>query len=290
MNYTPELLYQVKSVHGENSWYDADKKLVIFTDVLGGKIYTYDEITGEKKEYTTSFAPGAVAACKDGGYIGCDKNKIYKLDDEFNIVKVLRECAADFLTEKDMFNDCKCGPDGSYYLGTQSGVGTPDGGQFWRYDPDGTFELVLNHVMISNGFAWAKDMKTFFYTDTNSHKIFAYEWEAGKLSGQRVVYADESCNFDGFCIDDEDNLWVALWQGGKVLHIDTKEGKVIDTIETGCPLTTSTVFGGPDMKTLYITTSRAMFKPGEHEDDEISGSLFKCELPVSGPALFKGAF
>ena len=76
---------------------------------------------------------------------------------------------------------------------------------------------------------------------------------------------------DGMSIDSQGNLWVAAGlhnTRGTSETLDTKcgvhvispQGKLIDFIPIPEDTITNTAFGGPDMKTLYVTAGDKVFK------------------------------
>jgi sugar lactone lactonase YvrE len=79
-------------------------------------------------------------------------------------------------------------------------------------------------------------------------------------------------------IDEEDGLWVALWDGGAVRHYD-RDGVLRDTIRVPASRVTACAFGDEDRRTLYITTSRLGIADG---DEPLAGSVFAWRAPVRG--------
>jgi sugar lactone lactonase YvrE len=78
---------------------------------------------------------------------------------------------------------------------------------------------------------------------------------------------------DGLTVDADGCLWVALWDGGAVLRL-APDGAVLQAVELPVPRVTSCVFGGPELRTLFITTAAS--------DDGSGGALFSCQPGVPG--------
>jgi gluconolactonase len=76
---------------------------------------------------------------------------------------------------------------------------------------------------------------------------------------------------DSLAVDGDGNVCVATMVNGGVSVVSPK-GELIDFISTGDPLTTNVCFGGPDLRTAYITLSG-------------TGRLVKTEWPRPGAAL-----
>jgi sugar lactone lactonase YvrE len=95
--------------------------------------------------------------------------------------------------------------------------------------------------------------------------------ESGKLPGRP----------DGATVDSEGCLWNARYRGGCVARI-TPEGKVDRIIEVPASQVTSCTLGGPDLRTLYITTARQKLTPAELEAQPLAGRLFAVTVAVGG--------
>jgi sugar lactone lactonase YvrE len=82
-------------------------------------------------------------------------------------------------------------------------------------------------------------------------------------------------------------LWVDMLagavmslDGGEVRH-DDRDGMLRDTVRVAAARVTACAFGGPDRRTLYITTSRLDIPEGR---EPLAGSVFAWEAPVRGAA------
>ena len=113
--------------------------------------------------------------------------------------------------------------------------------------------------------------------------------EHRSMSGARRVNARSSCRFqpgegipDGAAIDAEGCYWSAMFDGWRIARFSpTGEQLEEHRLPVRCP--TMVCFGGADMKTLYITTTR------ENMDAEEAGEISRfparsspCQLTVAG--------
>jgi len=291
MKYKAEIAMRCDAGHGECSWWDDRRQKMLFMDCIGKRLFAYDPETGGSREYKLPFNPEAVIGCEDGGYVATSENAVYKLDDDFNVVEKLRD--VDHGKPTDRFNDCKCGPDGAFWVGSMGTQGEPEEGKLYRYTPEGELAVAIDKVGISNGFCWTSDLKTMFYTDTIHGEVYAFDYDAetSALSNRRVIFHDTSVQPDGMTIDDQDTIWLALWESSKVVHIDPKTGEILDEVEVeGANLTSSACFGGRNYDILFITTSRLIYKEGDLEKWPNAGSLFMVKTGAKGSQLFRGKF
>lgn len=183
------------------------------------------------------------------------------------------------------FNDARIDPRGSLWVGTmRNNVGAHGesldvefaGGVLYRVDLDGTVTEWKNGIGISNTVAWSPDETTFYFGDTPANMLWAFNYDAltGAIGGQRNLFADfERGKPDGSAMDAEGFLWNARYGGGCVVRI-APDGGVDRVLEVPAANPTTCAFGGPDRKTLYITSARSA--------EQFSGSVFALDVDVSG--------
>ena len=184
------------------------------------------------------------------------------------------------------FNDGKVGPDGAFWVGTMDKKCAPNAGNFYSVSEKFHSTLLIPNTSISNGMAWSSDKRTFYYIDSPSFEIRAFDFDLqnGSISNAfPVVQVPKDYGSpDGMCIDAEDMLWVAHWGGNCVRRWNPLTGKEIDKIDVPAPHVTSCCFGGKDLKTLYITTARSGLSEQQLIDFPLSGGLFSIDLNIKG--------
>jgi sugar lactone lactonase YvrE len=96
----------------------------------------------------------------------------------------------------------------------------------------------------------------------------------GWPKGEPEVWLDlarAGLNPDGAVIDAEGRFWNAQWGAGRVAAYGP-DGAFLDAVETrDAPQSSCPAFGGPDLKTLFVTTAL------EHMDAEM-----RARHPASG--------
>ncbi|MCL4160813.1 UNVERIFIED_CONTAM: hypothetical protein GTU68_014885 [Idotea baltica] len=147
-------------------------------------------------------------------------------------------------------------------------------------------ETKIDSVTISNGIVWTADKKTMYYIDTPTSQIKAYDFdnETGTISnGKVVVEISEALGYpDGMAIDEDDMLWVGMWNGNAVIRFNPKTGKVLQKIEVPAHNVTSCAFGGDNLEILYITTASIDMTDAELNKYPLAGSVFKVIPGVKG--------
>jgi gluconolactonase len=148
----------------------------------------------------------------------------------------------------------------------------------YRIDPDGKVTRVIDNLERPNGIAVAPDQKTLYVVDNNneaggSRKVYAYELRVDGSTGQRRVIHDfgTSRGGDGLCLDSRGNLYVTAGlntpnppaEGGPAkagVYIFSPAGKQLGLIPIPEDAVTNCTFGDPDLKTLYITAGKTLFR------------------------------
>jgi sugar lactone lactonase YvrE len=158
---------------------------------------------------------------------------------------------------------------------------TPGAGTLYRLDPDGTVHVTLREVTISNGLQWNRDGNVVFYVDTPTGRIDRFDFDpvSGAFSGRRTfAEITGGGSPDGLAIDEDDGVWVALW-GGSAVHRYDDQGRLDLVVDLPVSKVTACAFGGPELRTLFITTSRQGLDPA---DEPEAGAVFRYDAGVRG--------
>ena len=176
------------------------------------------------------------------------------------------------------FNDGGCSPAGTLYAGTMAYDTAPGRGSLFRVGADLATTTVLDDVTISNGIAWSPDGALAYYVDSVTGRIDVFDDEDDRLVRRRPFVTVEGGGPDGLTVDAEGGVWVALW-GGSAVHRYDAAGTLSAVIEVPAAQVSACTFGGDDLGTLYVTTSRENLP--DHEDPQ-AGSLFAVRPGVTG--------
>jgi sugar lactone lactonase YvrE len=195
-----------------------------------------------------------------------------------------------FDSEGLRINDGGCDPQGRFYLGSMAYDERTGAGTLYRLDPDGAVAPVLDRVTVSNGVQWSADGTRVFYNDTPTGRVAVFDFDPrdGTFHDGRdfVVLPGDVGQPDGMAIDTEDGIWVALW-GGSAVHRYDADGRLSEVIDLPASKVTCPAFGGPDRRTMYITTAAIDVSADEEQS---AGAVFVVEPGVTGavPHPFAG--
>lgn len=292
---TAETISEIKTILGEGSLWDARAGLLLWLDIMDGKVFRFDPKSRANQVIPVPNFPSTIVPREKGGAVLTQKNGFAVLDWVSDSLQNLAEVEAEIETNR--FNDGKCDPAGRFWAGTMDFDLSPQKGALYVLDLDLSVKKVLSEVTCSNGIVWSPDHKAMYYVDSPTQEVHAFDYDidTAEISNRRAVIRipKEQGIPDGITIDREGMLWVALFGGSAVGRYDPKRGKLIEKVEVpGARCVTSCALGGPQLKDLYITTSIPFyeFEKDPPEMHANGGKLFITPVEVQGlPAQsFKG--
>ena len=275
-----EVVSKISSELGEGPLYHQGN--FYWVDIIGKKINKLGPNGEESCLYEGEKAPTSIVPGSKGELFLTLEDGFYKLT-ESGLEGVGSFKIHDSLVR---FNDGKCDSNGNYWAGTMDRAEIKFKGSMYVLKPDYSIVNILAGVCVSNGLCWNEDMTTFYYIDSPSRKIKAYDFDPVNLilSNKRSIYQLEDGNVfpDGMTIDMEGNLWLALWNGYSVICVNPETHSVVQKIDVPCAKVTSCCFGGEVFDELYITTSSKDMTEADWQKYPDSGKVFKVKPGVLG--------
>jgi len=280
------------AILGEGPVWDEIEQVLYWVDIMSGRLFVYSPSDKKNTAYAIGEHLGAISLRKEGGLVAAMKTGFVFID--LNTGDITKIDNPESHIPGNRFNDGKCGPGGRFWAGTMSYDQTEGAGSLYCLNTDLSIDLKLKEITISNGLAWNQNKNKFYFIDTPTGEIgsFDYDLASGRILNRSVLRnIDKSEGYpDGMTIDREDNLWVALYGGAKVIRIEPSNGNTVFEIHLPVPKVTSCTFGGSQLDELYITTCRENMSDEEIKNYPLSGSLFIAEVPFKGlPAYRFGA-
>lgn len=283
-----ELVIDSKSELGEGAIWNFKTHEFLWIDIQGKILNFYNPLTGNNKEMFTGQMIGTVVPTETGQVLVALQNGIYKLNPETGTKKLIVDPEEDFPDNR--FNDGKCDPAGRFWAGTMSTKDEKSAGALYRLNSDDSIHKMVDNVSISNGIVWSLDKTKMYYIDTPTQQVMAYNYNntTGDISSPKVaVEIPKDMGLpDGMTIDEEGNVWVALWGGSAVGCWNPETGKLLRTVKVPAKNVTSCAFGDNDLGTLYITTARIGTSDKELEEFPYAGGIFKTRPGVKGEKAF----
>jgi sugar lactone lactonase YvrE len=261
---------------GEGPVWDFRKKTICWVDILNGQIHEYNPSDRSHKTIPVRQMIGAVAICKNGHFIAALKNGFGFINRDSGAVSMILNPEPDLPGNR--FNDGKCGPDGRFWAGTMSHTDEPEKGSFYLLNKDLSVTKKMERVSISNGISWSLDHSVFYYIDTPTLRVSAFDFDQvnATIMNKRIAirFPENEGLPDGMTIDNEGMLWIAHWDGWQITRWNPFSGEKILTVPLPVARVTSCCFGGEDFQDLYITSAKTGLTPAQLHEQPLAGSLF----------------
>ncbi|MEZ4780008.1 MAG: SMP-30/gluconolactonase/LRE family protein [Flavobacteriaceae bacterium] len=286
-----ELELELPAQLGEGAFWNYKTQQLYWIDILEKKLYRYTPATKENQSFMMPSRIGTVVPQTDSTAVVALEDGVYIQNTQSGTLTLLSDVEAD--QPENRFNDGKCDPNGNFWVGSMHLAEKNPVAKLYKVNPKGETTAMLDSITISNGIVWTKDAKTMYYIDTPTTKIRAFDFDVATatISNERVaVEVPNELGFpDGMAIDENDHLWVGMWNGNAVICFNPITGTVIDRIEIPAHNVTSCAFGGPNLDLLYITTASVDMTAEEKTKYPLAGSVFVVKPGVKGvPSSFFG--
>jgi sugar lactone lactonase YvrE len=281
-----------KAMLGESPVWSAEEQALYWVDIIGATLNRLDPATGATQTWSMPESIGSCGLRAGGGAVVALRNGFHLFDFGTERLTFLSDPEAD--EPRTRFNDGKVSPDGRFWAGTMDD--NPDRqpiGALYRLDPDHSVHKMIDGLIVSNGLAWSADGRTMFHSDSRGQVINAYDYDlaAGAIANKRVIArpTEEIGRPDGGAADMAGFYWSAGISAG-VLNRWAPDGRLDRQIPLPCAAPTMPCFGGPDMKTIFITSLRQNVSAEKLAAKPLSGGIFALEADVPGVpvAKFKG--
>ncbi len=291
MEYQIEKLAAEEALVGEGPVWDVESQSLYWVDIQGGRFWNFDPTTGENELLHTGYNVAGVTRNRGGSLtVGTWEGvQLWNSDDDFKWLFQGEHEGRPF-----KLNDLIVGPDGSLYGGSAH----LDSCTLFRFNTDGSVEIIDDGLDLCNGMGFSPDLSTFYSTDSPRHEIYKWDYNQStrEISNKRVfaTIPSELGIPDGMTVDAEGYVWSAIWYGGTVVRIDP-DGKEERRVEFPAAQTSSAMFGGKDLNELYVTsatsgtgsTERTGWEPAGFDMNSYrGGDLYRVKLDIQGKPEF----
>jgi sugar lactone lactonase YvrE len=263
----------VVAYHGEGPVWCSRWGGLRWVDMLAGDVLALAADGSIERRHVGEIAAALRPRPTGGAVLGIERG--FALEDPDGVVRALDELWSD---PSVRMNEGGCDPDGRFYCGSMAYDQRAGAASLYRLDHDGTVEVILEGLTVSNGLDWSPGGELAYHNDTATHEIAVYTYDRDAGLTDRRVFAALDNRPDGLTVDAEGGVWTALSDGGAVRRYSA-DGQLDAVIRVPARKVTACTFGGATLEELYITTSREGRKPGE---DPLAGALFRAEPGVRG--------
>jgi sugar lactone lactonase YvrE len=269
--------------------WDAEAGVLWWVDIEGRQIHRFHPSTRADTTIATPSMVGAVALRARGGLVAALADGVDRVDVASGAFERVLELGE---PPNVRSNESKCDPAGRLLVGTMAYDYAPIG-SLYSIDAGGSVRRLLGDLEIANGMAWSADGGTFYYIDSPTRRVDAFDYDlaTGSIARRRpwLVFDDPIAKPDGMAIDSEGGLWIAFWGAGEVRRYGPDRSLDV-VVRVPAKQVTSAVFGGPDLRDLYITSATTELTSAQRAEQPLAGALFHVRIPVAGllPDRFAG--
>ena len=280
---------------GESPFWHPDEGALYWCDIPGKQLHRWvpapDSADGVHTAWAVASEPASCAPLPGGDLMLACRDGLWR----FSPASGRREriVAAPYDTATERFNDGKADPQGRFWVGTIYEPRQPPNAALYRW-AGAQLACMARGITVSNGLAFSPDGRTLYRSDTASHRVFACDFDGqdGSLSRERVfaqfppkVAGQDLAGYggrpDGAAVDVEGAYWCAMFEGQRLLRF-SPAGELLAELPLPVRCPTMPCFGGPDLRTLYLTTARLNRPADELAAQPLAGCVLTLRVDVPG--------
>ncbi len=246
------------------------------------QIHRWQPHTGTHTVWPMNERVGGIVLKAEGGLLVVLSHGLYDFDSNSGEL-TLR--AASPLPDYVSLHECQCDRQGRLWVGAYDHHFSPQQrnakeGAIFRLDGD-QLTPVIDNISVANALAFSPDGRTLYVSDSPTRRVDAYDLDpvSGELSNGRhfVSLGDGEGYVDGATVDAEGGFWLAA-VGAGTLRRYLADGTLDQVVELPVSNPTKPAFGGAELDTLYVTTTKLPIGP----DSEANGAIYALQVGVKG--------
>ncbi len=278
MNSAIRPLTHVVCALGEGPVWSVAEQALYFVDIEAPALHRWTWGAGEVESWPLPALVGAIALRERGGLLVALRTGIHTFDLTSGELRFVTDPEAEVPGTR--YNDGTVDPAGRFWIGGMVLDGEPGSAGLHRISAGGVVTQVLSGIGCSNGAGFSPDGTVMYYTDTETRTIVRYDFElsSGDIRNPSVFAVDDDCSPDGLTVDADGFVWGAKWDGSRIVRY-APDGSVDLVVPMPVQRPTSLAFGGPDLRTLFITTARTGLTRSELDGQPLAGRLLVIDDP-----------
>jgi sugar lactone lactonase YvrE len=278
------VLWDGRTTLGEGPLWDARCRTLYWVDIVAGVVYARRAQTAHVARHELGAQVGCLGLTEDPDVLVAGMRTGWHL---FHV----RTGELTFLADPEAdrpscrFNDGSVDPAGRFWTGSLEDGETRPVGRLYRLAEDGGHLTADEGFSCSNGIDWSPDGRWMYFVDSRADVVYRYAFDvaSGTVSG-REVFVDTSQLPgipDGLRVDAAGEVWCAFWDGAHITGF-TPDGLVAETVAVPVLRPTSLAFGGPDLRTMYITSASIDLTAVQRTRWPLSGAVLQRRAVIPG--------
>lgn len=288
-----ELLIDGRAELGEGPLWDVAEQRLYWIDSLGAKVHSCDASGGAQRAWNVPEHIGSLALRENGGAVLSLRDGFYTLD--FTTGSARKLVDPDPGKPRIRMNDGKVDRQGRFVAGYMDYEERDPICSLFRLDANGSVHRLEQGIVCSNGPSWSPDGRIFYFADTHTRDIWAYDYDpaTGAATNRRTFCSFPTSGLkglpDGATVDAEGFVWSVSVYEGKLARF-APDGRLDRVVGLPVESTTSLSFGGPNLDIAYVTSMARIVKGVAPKEREAGGLFAVHGLGVRGlpEPRFKG--
>jgi sugar lactone lactonase YvrE len=263
-----EVLPTGRDFVGENPVWSAERSRLYWVDVLAPALRFWDPAKRVAGRIELPQITAGIAFDEKGRIIAAGQPGIFLLDPETGATTPLMNPEAD--RPDNRFNTAGVDPAGRFWVGTMALNHEVGRGSLYSIDSALAAVRRLERVGMPKNVAFDPSGALMYYSDAAENTVFSFSIDAqtGALGDRRTFFVGG--------------------EGRGQPNGLAPDGSPDREITLPVPMPTNCAFGGPDLTTLYVTSTYIRLPPGLSSQAPASGQLLAVQTDIRGqkPMLF----
>ena len=290
----PVCVLEARALVGECPRWHPLEQALYWVDIYAPALHRHDPAEGSHVSWPLPERMGCFAFRRDGGLIAGMQSGLYLVDFGAPGTPVKTRLVHAFEPDEpeSRFNDGRCDPGGRFWAGTMREAMDRRSSVLLRVGHDLGVTQMLDDLITPNGMAFSPDARTLYHSDSRQDKVWAWDFDPATSDiTRRRVFLEmdiQEGRPDGAAVDAEGGYWICHVGGWHVARY-TPDGMIDRVVGIPVQRPTACTFGGPGLRTLYITSARMPLPETMLRKQPLAGGLFALDAGVAGlPEPFFG--
>lgn len=269
---------------GEGPLWSEREQRLFFVDIVAHRVHAYrpPSTAGGRAPALETWQfdrfTGSLAECRSGGLIATQQDRVVHFDPAKGTASLEVLAVLEGDRPANRLNDGRADARGRFWVGSMQHDEKAKRGRLWCVTADGKARAVRDDIGVSNSIAFDPARNRMYFADSMAKLIERTTLDEGGMPTTWEPHArTDKGGPDGSCTDADGYLWNAEWGASRIVRY-APTGEIDRVITMPVTRPSCSAFGGPDYRTLFVTSARYLMSPEEDRTDVDAGALYAITL------------